>query len=279
LGGDLTLNLTGTTSVILPLTGTLSTLAGIETLTNKSMSGLDNTFTDIQYGSLDLSNSIVNADISPSAAIAYSKLALSASIVNSDVSPAAAIAYSKLALASSIVNADINPSAAIAYTKLNLANSITPSDLSPSFVIPYSNLNLTDSILNSDINSAAAIAYSKLALAGSIQSSDLVTDIIDDLLPSQSGNNGKFLTTDGSITSWASVGGVSGVAAFTADWTSGTTTVINHGLNTANVVVSVIDNQSDIVYVDIDVTDVDNITLTSSEAPSGTWKVVIHAEG
>lgn len=40
---------------------------------------------------------IVNADISPSAAIAYSKLNLATSILNSDISASAAIAYSKLA--------------------------------------------------------------------------------------------------------------------------------------------------------------------------------------
>ena len=63
-------------------------------------------------------SSIVDADISGSAAIAYSKLALSNSIVNANISSSAAIAYSKLALTGSIVNADISASAAIAVNKL-----------------------------------------------------------------------------------------------------------------------------------------------------------------
>lgn len=63
-------------------------------------------------------NSIVNADINSSAAIAYSKLNLTGGVVNSDVSGSAAIAYSKLNLIGAILNADINASAAIERTKI-----------------------------------------------------------------------------------------------------------------------------------------------------------------
>lgn len=75
------------------------------------------------------SNTIVNADINSSAAIAYSKLSLSNSIVNADISTSAAIAYSKLSLSNSVVNSDINSAAAIDYSKLNLSNNITTTDL------------------------------------------------------------------------------------------------------------------------------------------------------
>lgn len=61
---------------------------------------------------------VVNVDVSASAAIAYSKLNLSASIVNADVASGAAIAYSKLALTNSVVNADVAAGAAIAVSKL-----------------------------------------------------------------------------------------------------------------------------------------------------------------
>lgn len=47
----------------------------IQTLTNKTISGSSNTISNISYSSLSLSNSIVNADINTSAAIAYTKLA------------------------------------------------------------------------------------------------------------------------------------------------------------------------------------------------------------
>ena len=90
---------------------------------------------------------IVDGDISASAAISLSKLATGAlptaitvtsenisdlSIVNADISASASINYSKLNLGTSIVNADISASASIADTKLaqitttsKVANSAT----------------------------------------------------------------------------------------------------------------------------------------------------------
>lgn len=117
----------------------------------------------IAYSKLNLGSSIVNADISGSAAIAYSKLNLGTSIVNADIGTSAAIAYSKLDLANSIVNADVNSAAAIAYSKLNLGSSIVNADVSNSAAIAYSKLNLGTSIVNADISGSAAIARSKVA--------------------------------------------------------------------------------------------------------------------
>lgn len=74
LGGSLTLNVTATSSVTLPVSGTLSTLAGSEVLINKSISGTTNTLSNIAYSSLILTNAIVNADISSSAAISGTKI-------------------------------------------------------------------------------------------------------------------------------------------------------------------------------------------------------------
>jgi hypothetical protein len=134
-----------------------------QTLSNKTMSGASNTFSNIGYSSLVLSNSIVNADINASAAIAYTKLALSNSVVNADINASAAIAYTKLALSNSVVNADINASAGIVYTKLALSNSIVNADINSSAAIAYSKLALSLSILNADISASAAIARSKIA--------------------------------------------------------------------------------------------------------------------
>lgn len=49
---SLALNLTAATSVTLPTAGTLATLSGTETLTNKTMSGASNTFTDLPNSAL-----------------------------------------------------------------------------------------------------------------------------------------------------------------------------------------------------------------------------------
>lgn len=85
------------------------------------------------------------------------------SLVNADISASAAVAYSKLDLTGAILNADISGSAAIAYSKLNLSNSIVNADISGSAAIAYSKLNLSSSIVNADVAAGAAIARSKLA--------------------------------------------------------------------------------------------------------------------
>jgi hypothetical protein len=54
---NLALNLTGATSITLPTAGTVATLSNTETLTNKTMSGTANTFSDI--GNASLTNSSV----------------------------------------------------------------------------------------------------------------------------------------------------------------------------------------------------------------------------
>lgn len=110
-GGNLSLTLTANSSVTLPTSGTLATLAGVETLTNKS----------IDAGSNSLTN-ITNSSISSSAAIVYSKLSLANSILNSDINTAAAIAYTKLNLTHSIVDSDVSSAAGIIRTKIASGN-------------------------------------------------------------------------------------------------------------------------------------------------------------
>lgn len=76
IGGNLTLSLSGNTAVTLPVSGTLATLANSEVLTNKSIDASTNTLTNIN-----------NAAISSGAAISYSKLNLSTSILLADINP------------------------------------------------------------------------------------------------------------------------------------------------------------------------------------------------
>lgn len=220
IGNDLILNATGPTDITLPETGTLSTLAGEETLTNKTID-------------VDANNTITNlrdSSIAIDAAIDYLKLALANKIVDADINSDAAIAYSKLDLLDSIVDADINEDAAIAYGKLDLADSVTNLDISsdPADRIEYSKLDLADQIVDTDIAAAAAILGTKIvpdfgaqdirtegvleldngtnvttiAPAESGQTEDLTFK-----LPSDYGVNNAILSTDGAGNFiWSSAG-------------------------------------------------------------------------
>ena len=114
------------------------------------------------------SNTIVNADINSSAAIAYSKLSLSNSITSADINSSAGIEYSKLSLANTITNADINSAAAIDYSKLSLSNSITVTDLQAG--APRAGFNSTLRTVTSS-NTLVSTDLAKLIVANS--SSDM----------------------------------------------------------------------------------------------------------
>jgi hypothetical protein len=73
---------------------------------------------------LNLATSIVNADISASAAIDKTKISGTA-VTLADTG----VITSTMIENDSIVNADIKSNAAIAYSKLNLSNSVSTSDL------------------------------------------------------------------------------------------------------------------------------------------------------
>ena len=99
-------------------------------------------------------------------------------------------------------------------------------------------------------------------------------------LPNTAGASGQVLVTDGSGNlSWAaqSGGGGSGdYAAATDPWTTGTTKVVTHNLGTSNVSVTVRDSAGELVYpAEVVVDNSNQVTITSSEAPSGTWTVLI----
>lgn len=128
--------------------------------------------------------SVTNAKVSGSAAIAYSKLSLSNSIVNADIASAAAIAYSKLSLSGSIVNADLSVSAAIARSKIatGVAAHVVINDGS------------------GNLSSEAALDITRGGTGQTSASSALTA-----LLPSQSGNNTRFLHSNGTSASWADI--------------------------------------------------------------------------
>jgi len=134
------------------------------------------TVDDLAITSAKIANlTIVDGNISASAAISLSKLATGAlptaitvtsanisdlSIVNADVSTSAAIAYSKLNLGTSIVNADIATGAAIAASKIS-GTAITAADTGT----VTSTMIADGTIVNADVSASAAIAHTKLAAA------------------------------------------------------------------------------------------------------------------
>lgn len=217
LGDNLVLNVSGPSDLNLPTSGTLATLAGVETLTNKSIDADQNTLSNIsndeikagagiEYSKLDLADSIVDADINSAAAIAYSKLNLAGSLVDSDVAASAAIAYSKLALADSVTNTDISTTADIAYSKLNLEDSIVDGDIAPGAAIQGTKIlpqfgaqNIrTEATLELD-NGTHITA---IAPASGGQTESLVFR-----LPNSNGTANAILATDGAGNlSWSSAG-------------------------------------------------------------------------
>jgi hypothetical protein len=183
-----------------------------------------------------ISGSIVNADISASAAIAFSKLASLTSgfiiLGNGSNVPTATqvtgdISIDDVGVTSisngAIVNADVNASAAIAYSKLNLATSIVNADISGSAAISFSKLSgvvgtttaqsvagvktFTDNVL---IDNEKELRLYEATGSGSnylgFKAPSAVTSNTTFTLPNGDGTSNQVLQTNGSGTlGWATV--------------------------------------------------------------------------
>ena len=93
-------------------------------------------------------------------------------------------------------------------------------------------------------------------------------------LPSQTGNSGKFLTTDGTNASWTSAGGA---LRYSQDIGDGSTTTITvtHNLGTQAVVVACRDKSTnDLVAPTIKAPTVNTVSLTFAVAPTASQYAV-----
>jgi hypothetical protein len=175
--------------------------AATATLTNKTISGSNNTFIDIPYTGLDLTDSIVNADIKSTAAIAYSKLSLANSITNSDISSSAAISPAKIQVSGIAGISSTNLQTALEELQIDINSRATQVDFSNHISdasahgttsqmvgvddeqtlrhktidanpIAFGGTNTISNIRNASIHPSAEIDYSKLNLTNSVKDSD-----------------------------------------------------------------------------------------------------------
>lgn len=194
----------------------------------------------IVYSKLSLTGSILNADINASAAIAYSKLNLTGTILNADINASAAIAYSKLNLSASIATGDLAAALLVPVGKGGTGLTSGTSGGIPYYsgttTLASSGLLAANGVLlgggagTTPTSTSAGSAYQPLrvpsgggapafgaldlaqsaAITGTLALGNGGTGqvtanaALNALLPSQTGNASKLLSTDGSNTSWAS---------------------------------------------------------------------------
>ena len=205
-----------------------TTLAVVDPTANRTITFPNVTGTVVTTGdsgtvtsSMITDGTIVNADISTTAAIAFSKLASlsSANILVGNASgvPTATAVTGDVTITNSgvtaiasdvIVNADINSAAAIAYSKLALSSGITNTDVSASAAIAGTkispNFGSQNLVTTGNITAANYIAASGTAAAPSITiSGDSNTGIYspgaDQLAISTSGTTRLFVDGTGQV--------------------------------------------------------------------------------
>jgi hypothetical protein len=98
------------------------------------------------------------------------------------------------------------------------------------------------------------------------------------ILPDQAGQTDKYLRTDGTDVYWSAAAGGGG-ANFSTTWETadGLIKTVLHNLGTQKVQVSIIDlDDNTMIGIDsIVVTDDNVLTLTASETPASSWRIVV----
>lgn len=223
-------------------------------------------------GTLSLSL-LVNANVSGSAAIAYSKLNLSNSIVNADIATGAAIAYSKLNLSNSIVNADVATGAAIDAAKIaNGSVSSTEFQFLDGVTSSIQTQLDNKQPLDSDLTALASLATTGIIVrtgSGTVATRTLVA-----------GTNISLTNANG-VAGDITINATTTISSFKDTWLAadGATKVVTHSLASTDVMVQIFDIATgESIDVDSEVrTDANTLTLTASQAPGVSWRVLILA--
>lgn len=115
-----------------------------------------------------------------------------------------------------------------------------------------------------------------------LEAINLFADSVTGVLPDQTGHAGDVLSTDGTTASWQPLNESTAVQSSEGNWLTadGLTKTFIHGLNNEDVVVSIIDTDSDeIISVDsITAISPNSISLSASEAPANSWRLIVHAD-
>lgn len=168
------------------------TETGAATLTNKTMSGSANTFSDIPQSAVSGLVSDLAAKETPAGAQAKADAA------ESDAVAAAAASLASHESDTTGIHG-ISDTANLVYTSdSRLSDTRVPTDGS------VTTAKIADaSVTNAKLaNNSITINGSSVALGGSVSITGL---------PSQTGNSGKYLTTDGTNASWAAAGAQAGI--------------------------------------------------------------------
>lgn len=246
--------------------------SGVQTLTNKSISGSSNTITNISLtGSVTGVLPVANGGTNSSTTLNNNRVIQSS---GGAIVEAAAITAARALVSDSN---GIPTSTAVTTTELGYVSGVTSSiQTQIAAKVAKSGDTMTGDLTLATqhrvLLSDASTNTIGLGAPSSVTSYNIT-------LPATHGSNLQFLQTDGTgITSWVSVG----VTTYETDWITadGVTKAITHSLGTKDVIVEIFDKtDGSTILIDSVLRDtVDTLALTSSEAPPAAgFRVLVHA--